>query len=130
MKTRVSLKYYLTGGLWKPIFGSNLPQASLNLISLIIFFLYTEQKYFEKVNKIFKFYLWNEYLQIFSWNLLLPATSSLLRYFHLYSSPYNYKFFLVGDNFMPEVYLKHPEFTYSACRPFSHTHTKNENTKN
>ena len=57
MKTRVSLKYYLTGGLWKPIFGSNLPQASLNLISLIIFFLYTEQKYFEKVNKIFKFYL-------------------------------------------------------------------------
>ena len=32
------------------------------------------------------------------------------------------KFFLVGDKFMPEMHLRQPEFTYSACGPF----TKNE----
>ena len=31
-------------------------------------------------------------------------------------------FLLVGDNFMPEMHLKQPGFTYSACGPF----TKNE----
>ena len=29
------------------------------------------------------------------------------------------KFLLVGDKFMPELHLKQPEFTYSACGPFS-----------
>ena len=29
------------------------------------------------------------------------------------------KFLLGGDNFMPETHLKHPEFTYSACGPFT-----------
>ena len=28
-------------------------------------------------------------------------------------------FLLVGDNFMPEMYLKQPGFTYSACSPFT-----------
>ena len=28
------------------------------------------------------------------------------------------KFLLVGDKFMPEVNLKQPGFTYSACGPF------------
>ena len=29
------------------------------------------------------------------------------------------KFLLVGDKFMPEVHLKQPGFTYSACDPFT-----------
>ena len=29
------------------------------------------------------------------------------------------KFLLEGDKFMPEMHLRQPEFTYSACRPFT-----------
>ena len=29
------------------------------------------------------------------------------------------KFLLAGDKFMPEMYLKEPVFTYSACGPFT-----------
>ena len=29
------------------------------------------------------------------------------------------KFLLVGDTFMPEMYLRQPGFTYSACGPFT-----------
>ena len=29
------------------------------------------------------------------------------------------KFLLAGDNFMPEMHLKQPEFTYSTCGPFT-----------
>ena len=29
------------------------------------------------------------------------------------------KFLLVGDKFMPEMQLKQPGFTYSACGPFT-----------
>ena len=29
------------------------------------------------------------------------------------------KLLLVGDNFMPEMHLKEPGFTYSACGPFT-----------
>ena len=29
------------------------------------------------------------------------------------------KFLLVGDKFMPEMYLRLPGFTYSACGPFT-----------
>ena len=29
------------------------------------------------------------------------------------------KFLLVGDKFMPEMHLKEPGFTYSACGPFT-----------
>ena len=29
------------------------------------------------------------------------------------------KFLLVGDKFMPEMHLKQPGFTYSACCPFT-----------
>ena len=28
------------------------------------------------------------------------------------------KFFLLGDKFMPEIHLRQPQFTYSACGPF------------
>ena len=36
------------------------------------------------------------------------------------------KFLLAGDEFMPEMHLKQPGFTYSACGPF----TKNKEFKN
>ena len=29
------------------------------------------------------------------------------------------KFLLAGDKFMPEMHLRRPQFTYSACRPFT-----------
>ena len=29
------------------------------------------------------------------------------------------KFLSVGDKFMPEMHLRQPQFTYSACRPFT-----------
>ena len=29
------------------------------------------------------------------------------------------KFLLVGDKFMPQMHLKQPGFTYSACGPFN-----------
>ena len=29
------------------------------------------------------------------------------------------KLLLTGDKFMPELHLKQPRFTYSACRPFT-----------
>ena len=29
------------------------------------------------------------------------------------------KFLLTGDKFMPELHLKRPGFTYSACGPFA-----------
>ena len=29
------------------------------------------------------------------------------------------KILLAGDKFMPEVHLRQPRFTYSACRPFT-----------
>ena len=28
-------------------------------------------------------------------------------------------FLLAGDKFMPEIHLRHPQFTYSACGPFT-----------
>ena len=28
---------------------------------------------------------------------------------------------LAGDEFMPEMHLRQPDFTYSACRPFTKT---------
>ena len=29
------------------------------------------------------------------------------------------QFLLAGDKFMPEMHLKHPGFTHSACEPFT-----------
>ena len=31
------------------------------------------------------------------------------------------KFLLVGDKFIPEMHLRPPGFTYSACGPFTKT---------
>ena len=36
-------------------------------------------------------------------------------------------FLVVGDKFMPEIHLKQPGFTYSACGPFT---KNNERIKN
>ena len=36
------------------------------------------------------------------------------------------KFLLVGDKFMPEMHLKQPGFTYSACGPFTKNKEKME----
>ena len=33
-------------------------------------------------------------------------------------------FLLVGDRFMPEMHLKQPDFTYSACGPFTKNNEK------
>ena len=35
------------------------------------------------------------------------------------------KLLLVGDKFMPEMHLKQPAFTYSACGPFTKKQRKN-----
>ena len=35
-----------------------------------------------------------------------------------------YKFLLAGDKYMPEMYLKQPGFTYSACGPFTKSKEK------
>ena len=34
------------------------------------------------------------------------------------------KFLLAGDKFMPEMHLRQPGFTYSACRPFTKKNSK------
>ena len=36
-------------------------------------------------------------------------------------------FLLVGDKFMPEMHLKQPGFTYSACDPFTKNKERTEN---
>ena len=39
------------------------------------------------------------------------------------------KFLLAGGKFMPEMYLKQPGFTYSACGPFTKNKEKFKNLK-
>ena len=39
------------------------------------------------------------------------------------------KFLLAGDKFMPEMHLKQPEFTYSACEPFTKNKERNQKFK-
>ena len=34
------------------------------------------------------------------------------------------EFLLTGGNYMPELHLKQPGFTYSACGPFTKHHEK------
>ena len=38
-------------------------------------------------------------------------------------------FLLAGDKFMPEMHLKQPGFTYSACGPFTKNKEKIQNLK-
>ena len=39
------------------------------------------------------------------------------------------KFLVVGDKFMPEMHLRQPGFTYSACGPFTKYKERIENFK-
>ena len=39
------------------------------------------------------------------------------------------KFLLAGDKFIPEMHLRQPGFTYSACGKFTKKQRKNEKTK-
>ena len=39
------------------------------------------------------------------------------------------KFLLVGDKFMPEMYLRQPRFTFSACGPFTKNKERIQNLK-
>ena len=39
------------------------------------------------------------------------------------------KFLLAGDKYMPEMHLKQPGFTYSACGPFTKYKEKIEKLK-
>ena len=39
------------------------------------------------------------------------------------------KFLLVGDKFMPEMHLRQPGFTYSACGPFTKKKTEYKSLK-
>ena len=39
------------------------------------------------------------------------------------------KFSLAGNKFMPEMHLKQPGFTYSACGPFTKTKKELKNLK-
>ena len=36
------------------------------------------------------------------------------------------KLLLAGDIFMPEMYLRQPEFTYSVCRSFTKTQERTQ----
>ena len=54
--------------------------------------------------------------------LRTPLNSSTRRYFVLIKYKMNNtinKLLLAGDKFMPEIHLRQPQFTYSACRPFT-----------
>ena len=39
------------------------------------------------------------------------------------------KLLLIGDKFMPEMHLKQPGFTYSACGPFTENKERIQNFK-
>ena len=38
-------------------------------------------------------------------------------------------FLLAGNKIMPEMHLKQPRFTYSACEPFTKNNKKNQKFK-
>ena len=38
-------------------------------------------------------------------------------------------FLLAGDKFMPEMHLRQPGFTYSACEPFTRNKERYKNLK-
>ena len=39
------------------------------------------------------------------------------------------KFLLAGETFMPEMHLEQPQFTYSACGPFTKNKEKSKSLK-
>ena len=49
----------------------------------------------------------------------LPILGDILFWMHIKVNEIVNQFLLVGDKFMPEMHLKQPGFTYSACGPFT-----------
>ena len=66
---------------------------------------------------------------IFSFNTVLKDTSLKKRYTHKMNETVN-KFLLAGDKFIPEMHLKQPGFTYSACGQFIKNKERIQNSKN
>ena len=49
----------------------------------------------------------------------VPILGDILFWMHIKMNEIVNKFLLAGDKFMPEMHLKQPGFTYSACGPFA-----------
>ena len=49
----------------------------------------------------------------------LPILGDILFWMHIKMNEIVNKFLLAGDTFMPEMHLKQPGFTHSACGPFT-----------
>ena len=49
----------------------------------------------------------------------VPILGDILFWMHIKMNEIVNKFLLAGDKFMPEMHLKQPGFTYSACGPFT-----------
>ena len=49
----------------------------------------------------------------------VPILDDILFWMHIKMNEIVNKFLLAGDKFMPEMHLKQPGFTYSACGPFT-----------
>ena len=49
----------------------------------------------------------------------VPILGDILFWMHIKMNEIVNKFLLAGDKFMPEMHLKQPRFTYSACGPFT-----------
>ena len=47
----------------------------------------------------------------------VPILGDILFWMHIKMNEIVNKFLLAGDKFMPEMHLKQPRFTYSACGP-------------
>ena len=49
----------------------------------------------------------------------VPILGDILFWMHIKMNEIVNKFLLAGDKFMPEMHLRQPGFTYSACGPFT-----------
>ena len=49
----------------------------------------------------------------------VPVLGDILFWMHIKRNEIVNKFLLAGDTLMPEMHLKQPWFTYSACWPFT-----------
>ena len=58
----------------------------------------------------------------------VPILGDILFWMHIKMNEIVNKFLLAGDKFMPEMHLKQPGFTYSACGSFTKKQRKNSKT--
>ena len=59
----------------------------------------------------------------------VPILGDILFWMHIKMNEIVNKFLLAGDKFMPEMHLKQPGFTYSACEPFTKNKERIQNFK-